>query len=327
MRAFEYASPTSIDEVFALLSADPDGGVRPLAGGTDLVTLMKADIVAPARLVNIKRLTELAAIRDEGADGLTVGALTTLVEIETSPIIRERYPVLAEAAAVAATPQLRNMATVGGNLLQRSRCWYFRNPRVRCWLKGGDDCPARDGENHLHAVLGGGPCWSAHPPDIAPTLLALDAEVRLRGPHGRRTLPLAEFFALPVADRRTETTLRPDELVEGVRIPPQPEGTRSTYVKAMDRAIWAFALVGVAVALRLDGRRVTHARLALGGVAPIPWRATAAEAILLGGEASDGLFARAADVALADARPLRDYGYKLPLLRALIRRAFAELAA
>jgi xanthine dehydrogenase YagS FAD-binding subunit len=219
------------------------------------------------------------------------------------------------------------MATVGGNLLQRSRCWYFRNPRVRCWLKGGDDCPAEEGENHLHAVLGGGPCWSAHPSDIAPTLLALDAEVRLRGPHGRRTLPLAEFFALPVADRRTETTLRPDELVEGVRIPPQPEGTRSTYVKAMDRAIWAFALVGVAVALRLDGRRVTHARLALGGVAPIPWRATAAEAILLGGEASDGLFARAADVALADARPLRDNGYKLPLLRALIRRAFAELAA
>jgi xanthine dehydrogenase YagS FAD-binding subunit len=219
------------------------------------------------------------------------------------------------------------MATVGGNLLQRSRCWYFRNPRVHCWLKGGDACQAKDGENRLHAILGGGSCWSAHPSDIAPALLALDAEVRLRGPAGERTLPLAEFFALPADDRRTETVLRPGELVMSIRIPAAPIGTHSTYRKAMDRKIWAFALVGVAAALRLDGRRVVHARLALGGVAPIPWRATAAEAVLLDGEAGDALFTRAAEAALADAQSLRDNGYKLPLTRTLIRQAFTTLAA
>ena len=327
MRAFDYASPAMIEDIFALLSADGDDSVRPLAGGTDLLTLMKADIVAPSQLVNIKHLPELAGIRDEGLNGLTLGALTTLAELETSPIVAERYPVLAEAASLAATPQLRNMATVGGNLLQRSRCWYFRNPRFHCWLKGGDACQARDGENRLHAVLGGGPCWSAHPSDIAPALLALDAEVRLRSLAGERTMPLAGFFALPADDRRMETVLRPDELVLSIRIPAQPEGTRSTYRKAMDRKVWAFALVGVAAVLRLEGRRVVHARLALGGVAPIPWRATAAEAVLLDGEASDERFMQAPGVALADAQTLRDNGYKLPLTRTLVRQAFTTLAA
>jgi xanthine dehydrogenase YagS FAD-binding subunit len=326
VRPFDYASPVALDDVLALLPANGGASIRPLAGGTDLLTLMKADIVAPAQLVNIKHLPELSGIRDEGANGLTLGALTTLAELETSPLLTERYPVLAEAAAVAATPPLRNMATVGGNLLQRSRCWYFRNPRVHCWLKGGDACQAQDGENRLHAILGGGACWSAHPSDIAPALLALDAEVRLRSPAGARTLPLAEFFALPADHRRTETVLRPDELVMSIRLPPAPTGTRSTYRKAMDRKVWAFALVGVAAALQLDGRRVVHARLALGGVAPIPWGATAAEAVLLDGEASAELFTRAAAAALAAAESLRDNGYKLLLTRTLIRQAFTNLA-
>ena len=326
MRAFDYASPVGIEDALALLPADGGDRVRPLAGGTDLLTLMKAEIVAPARLVNVKHLSELAGIRDDGPEGLTLGALTTLAELETSPIVAARYPVLAEAAAVAATPQLRNMATVGGNLLQRTRCWYFRNPRFHCWLKGGDECQAEEGENRLHAILGGGPCWSAHPSDIAPALLALDTEVRLRGPAGERTLPLAELFALPEDGRRTETVLRPDELVLSIRIPAAPAATRGAYRKAMDRKIWAFALVGVAAVLRLEGRRIVHARLALGGVAPVPWRATAAEAVLLDGEAGDALFARAAEAALADARPLRDNGYKVPLARTLIRQALSALA-
>ena len=326
MRNFEYASPAAMDEALTLLTGDGGGEVRPLAGGTDLLTLMKADVAAPSRLVDIKRLVELAGITDTGDGGLILGGLTTLSEIERHPAITGRYPVLAEAAAVAATPQLRNMATVGGNLLQRSRCWYFRNPRFHCWLKGGDTCPARDGENRFHAILDGGPCYSAHPSDIAPALLVLDAEVRLRGRGGERVVPLSEFFARPVDERRTETVLQPDELVVSVHIPPQPAETRSTYLKAMDRKVWAFALTSVAAVLRLDGRRVAHVRLALGGVAPIPWRATAAEAVLLGAEAGDRPFARAAEAVLEEAEPLRQNGYKLPLTRTLIRRALAVLA-
>ena len=260
---------------------------------------------------------------------MTLGALATLTEIETSPLLKERYPALAEAAAVAATPQLRNMTTIGGNLLQRPRCWYFRNPRFYCWLKGGDDCPARDGENQFHALFGGGPCVAVHPSDLAPALVALEAEVRLRGAGGERVVPLADFYALPTDDRRTETVIRGDELVLSVRIPPLPAGTRSTYLKAMDRKVWAFALVGVAAVVRLaagGGRRIEHARLVLGGVAPIPWRVTAAEQALIGAEPTGEAFARAAEAALAEAAPLAHNGYKVPLAKALIRRALAAAA-
>ena len=325
MRPFEYASPTTIEEALTLLGRDGDGATRFLAGGTDLLTLMKADIAAPSRLVNIKRVAGLTSGVADTPQGVTLGALTTLTEIETNPLIKQRYPVLAEAAAVAATPQLRNMATIGGNLLQRPRCWYYRNPRFHCWLKGGDECHAYDGENQFHALFGGGPCYAVHPSDLAPALLALDAEVRLRGPAGERTLPLAQFFALPVAERRSETIAGSDELVLSVGIPPLPAGTRSTYLKAMDRKVWAFALVGVAAVLRLDGRRITDARLVLGGVAPIPWRASAAEQALVGAQASTDLFARAAETALARAQPLRHNAYKVPLAKALIRRVLTTL--
>ncbi len=285
MKPFEYASPPTIDEVITLLGQDRDGATRPLAGGTDLLPLMKADVAAPSRLVNIKRLAELPGGIEETAQGLTIGALATLTEIETHPQIRRRYAALAEAAAVAATPQLRNMATLGGNLLQRPRCWYFRNLRLSCWLKGGEECPAYAGENQFHALFGGGPCYAVHPSDLAPALLALDAQVRLRGRGGERMLPLAEFFALPAAERRTETVIGRDELLLSVRIPPLPDGTRSTYLKAMDRKVWAFALVGVAAVARVGGqtgRRLEDARLTLSGVAPIAWRAGVAERELIG---------------------------------------------
>ena len=207
----------------------------------------------------------------------------------------------------------------------RPRCWYFRNPRFHCWLKGGEECQARDGENQPHALFGGGPCYAVHPSDLASTLMALKADVRLRGPAGERTLPLEQLFALPSYDRRTETVVDGDELLLSIRIPPLPDGARSTYLKAMDRKVWAFALVGVAAVVRLAGRRIAEARLVLSGVAPIPWRARAAERELVGSEASDGLFARAAEAALADAQPLRHNAYKLPLARALIRRALEKL--
>ena len=324
MRSFDYTSPTAVADVIELL--DANANVRPLAGGTDLLTLMKADLAAPDQLINIKQLEDLPRGIEETDGGLSVGALTTLSEIETSDVIRKRFRALAEAVSLAATPQLRNMATLGGNLLQRPRCWYFRNAQFNCWLKGGDECPARDGENQLHAIFDASPCVAVHPSDPAAALLALGASVRLRGRGGERTVPLDEFFAAPDDARRTENTLAPDELVLSIEIPAQPGGTRSTYLKAMDRKVWAFALVGVAATLQVENGTITAARLVLSGVANTPHRVTAAEDLLVGAKPSEEMFAQAADAALADAVPLEQNGYKVQLAKALVRRALAAIA-
>ncbi|RIK43277.1 MAG: molybdopterin dehydrogenase [Chloroflexi bacterium] len=326
MQPFEYTRATAIQEVIQLLDQDGDDSVYPLAGGTDLLTLMKADIVAPRQLLDLKRVDQLPAGITETPDGITLGALTTLAEIEQSPLIQERCPPLAQAAAVAATPQLRNMATLGGNLLQRPRCWYYRSPLFHCWLKGGDECHAYDGENQLHALFGGGPCYAVHPSDLAPALLALDAEVHFVGAQGERTVPLADLFALPEDHRRRETVLAFDELIHSVRIPATALGNKGHFLKAMDRKVWAFALVSVATVLHLDGGRISDARIILGGVAPIPWRVPAAEQRLVGSQLDAERIVQAAEAALAGAEPLRHNAYKLPLAQSLVRRALTLLA-
>ena len=329
MRPFTYISPGSLDAATQLLTVENarDASIKVLAGGTDLLTLMKADLLAPEQLIDIKRLPELDdQIVDDG-NGVTIGALATLAELEDDALIQARYPVLSEAAALAATPQLRNMATIGGNLLQRPRCWYFRNHRVPCWLKGGSECFARGGENQLHALFDVSPCVAAHPSDPAAALLALDASVLLRGTNGERELSLAEFFAPPDDDRRTETVIQPDEIITAVRIPPHAATLRSTYLKAMDRKVWAFALAGVAAAMHVEQGTIAHARLVLSGVAPVPWRAEHAESLLIGEQPSAELFARVAEAALAEATPLANNGYKVPLTRALIERALSRLTA
>lgn len=324
MRHFDYSSATTVDDTIQLLGQD--NTVKALAGGTDLLTLMKADIATPSHLVDIKRLDEIPSGIEISENGTTLGALTTLAEIELNEEIHARHPVLAQAAALAATPQLRNMATIGGNLLQRPRCWYFRHTHFNCWLKGGDECHAQDGQNQLHALFGDSPCVAVHPSDPAAALLALDAEVQLRGPMGERTLALADFFTLPEENHRQETQIAPDELLLSIRIPALPSTTRSVYLKAMDRKIWAFALVGVAARLRMEGDTVAEARLVLSGVAPIPWRLTAAEQMLSGQRLDDATIASVAENALAQARPLEHNGYKVPLAQSLIRRALSDLA-
>ena len=325
MRTFEYASATSLDETITLLGQRATGAVRPLAGGTDLLTLMKADVAAPTQLVDIKRLSDLPRDIVETDTEVQIGALSTLSAIESDPTLLARYSALPQAVAAAATPQLRNMATLGGNLLQRPRCWYFRNALFDCWLKGGADCPAREGENEHHALFNTSPCVAVHPSDAASALVALDAAVRLRGPRGERTVALADFFAPPSAERRTENVLDADELILDVTIPAPVAGTRSTYLKAMDRKVWAFALVGVAAAVRVEDGRIATARLVLSGVANVPWRIEAAERALVGAAPDAAIFARAADAALADAAPLAHNAYKMPLARALIERALNDL--
>lgn len=320
MRAFSYLAPESLQQALGAL----DASSRPLAGGTDLVTLMKADLAAPKRLVSVGRLVP-AEVRH--GDGVTIGAGTTLSGIEADAGLRERYAALAQAAAAAASLPLRNVATVGGNLLQRPRCWYFRNSRVQCWLKGGEQCPAREGQNRLHALFSGGPCVAVHPSDLAPALLAFDATVQVRGVRGERALSLDDLFALPETGCRTETRLGADELILSLRLRPPPAETKSLYLKAMDRQAFSFALVSVAAVLGVSPEgRVGHARLVLGGVAPIPWRARAAERTLLGAQMSEALLGKAAEAAVQEAAPLRHNAYKIPLVRALVARALRTLA-
>jgi len=328
MRPFSYIRPTTIREAIALLDAPPDEGAdspagepRLLAGGTDLLTLMKGDIANPGQLIDIKRLPELDNTIATSPEGTMIGALTSLAQLEDDPVIRDMHPALAEAAGLAASPQLRNMATIGGNLLQRPRCWYFRSDKVNCWLKGGDDCPARDGENQHHALFGESPCVATHPSDLATALVALGADVHLQGANGDRTLPLEEFFVPPTADRRRENVLERSEVMTSITIPAVSATAQSTYLKAMDRKVWAFAQVGVGAMLVIENQRITRARLVLGGVAPTPWRAIEAEGLLAGAAPERALFARVAEVALEGAVPLSRNGYKVPLAKALITRA------
>lgn len=325
MRAFDYARPGTIAETIALLDHHSDDGAietRMLAGGTDLLPLMKSELLAPSRLLDIKRLVDLDDAIDIEAGALRIGALATLAQLEEHPLVRTVAPALSDAAAAAASPQLRNMATIGGNLLQRPRCWYFRDPEIDCWLKGGGDCPAEHGENQRHAIFNESVCQAVHPSDLATALVALDAEVHIRAPRDDRRVPIEQFFAPPVADRRREHTLAPDEVIVAITIPPGDAGTRSTYLKAMDRNAWAFALVGVAVRLTINEGRIRDSRLVLGGVAPAPHRSASAEAMLNGIDPAleRERFADAGDEALSGARPLAHNRYKIPLAKALVIR-------
>lgn len=327
MRAFDYASPERIEEVIALLEQGQTAGIRPLAGGTDLLPLLKADIVQTQQLVNIKSLGGLHGIQFNVREGLRMGALTTLSEIEFNPAVQEHFPSLGQALALAATAQLRNMATVAGNLLQRPRCWYYRNAHFDCWLKGGETCPMRDGENRFARILGDSPCWAVHPSDLAPVLISLNAEVSIRNPRGEYGLYVSDLLQPPSESRRSETLLAPDEVITEIRVPTPTAGTRMTYLKAMDRKIWAFALAGVAASLRLKGKTVEACSLVLSGVANVPVRAVAAEDMLIGAEIDSALIERAAGRALDGATPLRDNAYKIPLAKALVRRALETLSS
>ncbi|MDQ3657661.1 MAG: xanthine dehydrogenase family protein subunit M [Chloroflexota bacterium] len=328
MRPFSYIRPSTISEAITLLGARPDGDdvreddrPRLLAGGTDLLTLMKDDIAVPSQLIDIKRLPELDNTISPSPEGTRIGALTSLAQIVDDPVIRDMYPALSEAAGLAATPQLRNMATIGGNLLQRPRCWYYRNDLVSCWLKGGEDCPARDGENQHHALFGESPCVAVHPSDLATALVTLEASIRIQGSEGERTLPLEAFFSQPTEARRRENVVQQSDVITAIIVPNPAPTAQSTYLKAMDRKVWAFAQVGVGAMLVIEEQRITEARLVLGAVAPTPWRATAAEGLLTGATPGRELFERVAGVALEGAAPLSHNGYKVPLAKALVIRA------
>lgn len=327
MRPFDYVSPSTIDEALTLLAPEKGSETRALAGGTDLLTLIKGDIERPARVVDIKRLRDLDARITRDEHGITLGALATLGQIESDPIILQAAPVLAEAAAVAATPQLRNMATIGGNLLQKPRDWYYRNGDIDEWRKGGEATPAIAGQNQHHGIFGENGRSGVHPSDLAPALTALDAVVQTQSSRGSRMLPIGEFFVQPTDEHRSETVLEQDELITRIVVPEPGVASRSGYTKAMERKAWAFALVSVAASVSVDGDTVTDARLVLGGVATIPWRVQAAEQVLVGNALIPEVIAQAADVALEGAKPLSHNGYKVELAKAIIRQTLTRLAS
>jgi len=318
--AFSYLRARALDEAVEAL-AEP--GARLHAGGTDLLGCLRDGVFGAEKLVSISRVPGLAGIRPDDGGGLTLGALTTLAEIAASPLVAERAPGLAEAAGAAASPQLRQQGTLGGNLCQRPRCWYFRG-EFHCAKKGGDTCFAWGGENRYHAIFGGGPCYIVHPSDTAPMLVALGAEIHAVGPHGRRTMSAGSFFRPPSEDVTRETALEPGEIVTQIVVP-GAAGWTGSYRKVRERGAWDFALTSVALAARLEGRRVADCRVVLGGVAPIPWRSEAAEATLRGRELSPDV-ARAAGAAAAQgAEPLEQNGYKVALVRGAVEASVVAL--
>jgi xanthine dehydrogenase YagS FAD-binding subunit len=328
MKNFDYVRPTTVAEAIAAAAAP---GAAYLAGGTNLLDLMKGGIVGPDRLVDITRLPGLDRIEPLPDGGLRIGALVRNADLAHDKHFAQNFPAVAEALLAGASAQLRNAATVGGNLLQRTRCGYFYDTASACNKRApGSGCDAFQGENRLHAVLGWSEaCIATHPSDVCVPLTALDAVVEIEGRNGRRDFSLEALHRLPGTTPERETALEPGDLIVALRLPGDAAGfaRHARYLKLRERSSYAFAVVSAAAALRIEGGVIREARLALGGVAAKPWRARAAEAVLAGAHSADAAFRRAAEAALAEAKPSGDNGFKIALAQGIVVRALALAAA
>ncbi|MBH3369823.1 MULTISPECIES: xanthine dehydrogenase family protein subunit M [Pseudomonas] len=323
MNPFHYSRPTDVQQAVQMSSA----ASRFIAGGTNLLDLMKENISHPEHLIDITGLP-LHDIQETAEGGLRIGALVSNADLAWHPLIEQRYPLLSQAILAGASPQLRNMASTGGNLLQRTRCYYFYDAAVPCNKRQpGSGCPARDGLNRIHAILGASEqCVATHPSDMCVALAALAARVHVEGRGGARVIEFADFHRLPGDAPQRDNQLADDELITAIELPADHLARHSHYLKIRDRASYAFALVSVAAALELDGDEIIDARLALGGVAHKPWRDRAVEALLIGRTVSRETFSAAADALLQDAEPLEHNGFKVKLARRAIIRALSDAA-
>jgi len=324
MRAFDYVSPKTQPQAFSLLGK-AWGETEILAGGTDLLALMKDEVVTPKRLVNLKQIPGMRAVSNT-KDGVSLGALATLDQLAEAPELKRNYPALAEAINEAASPQIRNLATLGGNLCQRPRCWYFRRglgliPRD----ESGKDL-VEVGDNRYHAILANdGPAKFVSPSTIVPALIAYGAKIQLAGPTGKRELPLEKFYVIPKTADEREHDLQPNEIVTGVTLP-APRGLRVAHYELRQKAAFDWPLALSAVALKMNGSNVSSARVVLGYVAPVPWISSEAEQVLAGKSVSEGQAKAAADAALKNARPLSHNVYKVQLARVALKRAILKAA-
>lgn len=320
MRPFEFQSAASADEALRAQA-------RFLAGGTTLLDLMKLEVEQPSRLVDVTRLP-LNDVREK-SDSLWIGALVRNSDLAYHPLVRKNVPVLSEAILAGASPQLRNLATTGGNLLQRTRCSYFRDTAWACNKREpGSGCSALEGVNRGHAVMGtSSSCIAVSPSDMNVALMALDARVHLQGERAARSVAIGDFFKLPGETPHIETSMQPGELITEVEIPLKTWYRHSHYVKVRDRASYAFALASCALALDLDGSRVRDVRVAFGGIGTVPWRSAEAENALRGQKLTDDLAQNAADLALTDARPRKANAFKILLAKETFKRALSEMGA
>ena len=312
----QYIRPANPADASGLLR---DHATVALGGGTDLLVTMREGLVRPERLVDLRGLPDADAITFASDGSLRLGASVTIASIAGHERIREQFPALAESCEVVGSPALRNMGTIGGNLCQRPRCWYFRSG-IPCLKSTGNSCPAAVGENTHHVIFGGGPCFATHPSDPAVALTALEATVYVRATDGERAVPISDFFVLPDPDPKRETVLGSGEFITGIEIPSRSSGGRQRYMKVLQRGAWDFALASLAVVRRADGA----VRLVLGGVAPVPWPVNpSVEEDVASAPLSADDIEVLAERALYDARPLARNGYKVSLCRALLRDAIA----
>lgn len=321
MKSFEWVQAHNIDDAIAQLAP----GVVVKAGGVDLLDRLKEGIDAPTRLVNLRGVAGLDAIATPKGE-LVLAPLVTLAQLEAHADVRKHWPALAAACAHAATPQIRNMASIGGNLVQRPRCWYFRSSDFHCRKKGGSICYAQHGENQFHAIVENQACAIVHPSSIATALVAYGASVKLRGKKGERTLPLEQFFTLPDKDVTRENQLGADELIVEVRVPATTPATRAAYHKQVEKESFDWPLADVAVVLEMSGRTCKKASIVLGAAAPVPWRAKSSEAILGGRVIDEHAAEAAANASMQGTTPLGKNEYKLPIFRAVVRRTILAAA-
>jgi xanthine dehydrogenase YagS FAD-binding subunit len=321
---FQYAAAKSVADAIDSVSSVPQS--RFIAGGTGMVDLMKLDVETPQQLIDVHRLP-LADLHETDSRGLRIGAMMRNSAVAYHPLVQGRYPLLADALLAGASAQLRNMATVGGNLMQRTRCTYFRDVHAACNKRSpGSGCGAIEGFNRMHAVLGtSDSCIATHPSDMSVALACLDATIEVEGPGGQRTIPFADFHKLPKDTPHIETALASDELITAVILGRPMSNAKSLYCKVRDRASYEFALVSVAAVVELSGDTIANARIAFGGVATKPWRSTAAENALQGAPASESTFRKAAAAAVEGAVPRRHNGFKIELLKRTFVRTLTEL--
>ncbi len=331
MQAFNYTRAKSIDQAIAAgaqaTTAQQGAEIRFVAGGTTLLDLMKLDVEHPVQVVDINRLP-LSSIESSAEGGLAIGALVRNADLANHPDVRARYPVLSQAILAGASGQIRNMATTSGNLLQRTRCVYFRDIHSACNKREpGSGCSALNGYHRNLAILGGSEhCIATNPSDMNVALTALDAVVSIQGPQGRRDVPVAEFFVLPGATPQRETVMEPGDLITGVRLPKPTDHAKSLYLKLRDRASYEFALASVAIVLALQDGRIQQVAMAMGGVGTRPWRSASAEQVLRGNAPSPDLFKRAADAFLANAQPQADNRFKVELARRCLIKAMSDVS-
>jgi len=330
MRPIKYYPAKSWSDAVAVLSKSPTA--TPIGGGSDVFGWIKDDLHGPKAplwesVVDLRTIPGSTEYKFAANSGLTIGALAPLAKLEIAKEITDNYPMLAKAFGAPASPNIRNVGTIAGNINQRPRCWYLRGPEFACYKKGGDFCFAVTGRNEYHAILEGELCYIVHPSDVAPALLALDAKAKVIGPKGERTIPLSEYFIGPGKDVTKENVLAHDELMMEIQVPAPVQGAKAAYIKATNRDTYDFAIANVAVWLKLNNGTVDDSRIYMSGVAPTPVRATAAEQAIKGKKIDEALAKQAADQALLRARPMSENAYKVDVAKSIIRDALLQAAA